>query len=226
MKTVSFIIIALLFLSCASETEQKSMDTVAELYGAKTSYSKGISTAVGQETIKKFTIKVSDSKMLDTIAPAASSGNIALMVYEGLTPKEKETYSGIDVELVHTTKDTAAFYYPKAVLQNVSKKSANFKIFSESILDNKYDRLETIKNVNDILDPIRNLVKIVIDQLELKLGDLESYKPFGIAEERDDIGSMYQYQGYFIFEKGAIPYIINIDVSEGKDEIIGYRIYN
>tara|TARA_R110002074_G_scaffold209113_5_gene378052 strand:- start:1763 stop:2056 length:294 start_codon:yes stop_codon:yes gene_type:complete len=95
MKLIKLFFIAILMVGCASETQQKGLDEVAEIYDAKVSYSKGFSSSLGKKTVKRFNVKLSDSKSLDSLPIAESSANIALTVFKNFDDDEKNSYTHI-----------------------------------------------------------------------------------------------------------------------------------
>ncbi|GHC49598.1 hypothetical protein [Ulvibacter litoralis] len=224
MKLFIPFLLALLVLSCASETEQKSLNQIAEIYKAKTAYSKGFNSNVGEKTIRNFKITASESKLLDSLRPELSSSNIALLVYEGFTSEEKETYDEIKVDILNLKKDTASFVFQLPVLEKLSKKSTAFKQFSENILLRKYNLLDSIKNAADFKTPISKSIEDLMQKNEAVFGELITYCPISLAETEDEISGIYQYRGLFIYKNDAIPYLVAVDATEGKDKMIGYKI--
>ncbi|MAP55456.1 hypothetical protein [Altibacter sp.] len=225
MRLLTIILLALIKVSCASETEKKSLNSVEEIYGATTAYSKKSSFDVAQGTKKEFNIVVSNSKMIDTLPPTVTSGNIALLVFEGLSEEEKKAYNGISVDLINSKQDSASYFYPSELLESLVTKSGNFKRFSESIVNGNFGKLDALKSDADIPISIGDGVKKTIRNNEMIYGDLLAYQPFGVSEDRDEIGEIYQFQANLVFEKGTIGYFVNIDKAEGKDKVIGFRFF-
>lgn len=226
MKSLFLALALLLLAACASETEQKGLDTVAAIYDATVSYTKGFNnTGFTSET--SFNVKVSGSAFIDSLQPTVSTANIAMLVYEALNPDEQKKYTKIDVELVNAKNDTVAYFYTMDGLQKLSQKSTNFKEFSESVVAGNYSRIDEIQDENDLKEPMSNWVDKKIQFLEQEYGNLNGYLPFGIAELSNAAGeTAYQYQGFFMFEKKKIPYIINIDTAPNRNKIVGIRFFN
>ena len=89
-------------------------------------------------------------------------------------------------------------------------------------------------SISDILDPSQiNLKKAPIKSIEARIAYLEksmgrivSFEPFGIGEMKDEIGTAFQFQGYLVFNSGKrSPYTVNTDAGNGKDKLIGFRIF-
>lgn len=219
-------LLAFALLSCVSENEQKGLDYIGSLYDAKTSYSKSIDSELGSETLKKFNVKVSESSRIDSLQPTVTTANIAWLMYESFTEDEKKSYTHVDVELISTKNDTASYYYPLELLETLSKKSSTFKAFSQSLVDGDYIKIEALKNNAALPDPLVITLQNKITQMEKQLGKLISYEPFGIGEGKDELGTIYQFQGYLVFEQGAYePYLVVINAAEGKDKLIGFKIF-
>lgn len=226
MKSFLLSLAVVLFVACASETEQQSLDNVADIYNATVSYSKGFNNT-GTEAEKSFNVKVSGSALIDSLQPTVTTANIAMLVYEGLTTDEQKNYTKIDVELVNAKNDTVAYFYTMDGLKELSHKSANFKEFSESVVSGNYKRIDEIQDENDLKEPMSELINKKIQFLEQEYGSLKGYKPFGIGELSNAAGeTAYQYQGFFIFAKKDIPYIINIDAAPKRDKLVGIRFFN
>lgn len=227
MKSILLIATALLVLSCASDTEQKSLDEIAALYNGKTSYSKSFNSNIGQESRKTFNIRISNSKLIDSLQPTVTTANIAMLVYEGLTTEEKGNYTHIDVELINAKNDTAGYFYPIASLKTLSHKSQNFKRFSESIINKDYEAFDQLKDANELPDTYAEKLEQKIAFLESKKGSLLRYQPFGIAEFKNKEGlGAYQFQSFFVFENGRIPYVANVQTKEGMDKIVSLRFFD
>ncbi len=226
MKPLLLFFATLLLIGCASENEQKGLDKIAELYNAKTSYSKDLSSSAGKKTIRQFNVKVSESKLIDSLQPTVTSANIALLVFENMSKEEKNKYTAIDVELVNSKKDTAGYTYPIKVLEGLSPKAKTFRTFSESIVNGNFNTIESIKNKKHIPQAIAKGLKINIESKEKKYGKVKNYQPFGIAEMKDEFGTIIQFQGFFNFSNGKkTPYLVVIDQVPGKDEMIGFRLF-
>ncbi len=226
-NTITVCLVALLFAACASDSEKKSLDKIAEIYNAKTSYTKSFNSSVGTETMKSFNVKVSESVMIDSLAATVTTANIAMLVYEGLTSEEKDNYTIIDVELVNAKNDTVAYNYPLDVLKEISDKSTYFKTFSESVMNKSYSKIDEIKNAQDIPDPLGETIAKKMAYLEQEYGALQGYKPFGVAEQKNAAGqTAFQYQGILMFKDKDIPYLITADADPNVKGFVGVRFFN
>jgi len=225
----SHIIIALLlliFVGCVSENEQKGLDSIANLYDAQTSFSKSFNNSVGVKARKTFNVKVSGSKRIDTLEPTVTTANIAMLMYESFTQKEKGNYTHIDVELINSKNDTASYYYPVEVLNKISAKSKSYHDFSQGLVDHDFEKVDNLKDVNEIPNPIAKGLENKISAMEERLGKLKGYESFGVAEATDEKGTIFQFQGYLIFSNEVRkPYFTVTDATEGKDKLIGFRIF-
>ncbi len=218
--------LTLLLVGCVSENEQKGLDQIAALYDAQTSYSKSFNSEMGSKTMKKFNVKISESKRIDTLEPTVTTANIAMLMYESFTQKEKSDYTHIDVELINSKNDTASYYYPVAVLEKISAKSKSFHAFSQSLVDHNFKEVDVIKDHVEIPSSVASGLKTKISTMENKLGKLKSFESFGVAEATDEKGTIFQFQGYLVFDDDVRkPYFTVTDATIGKDKLIGFRIF-
>jgi hypothetical protein len=226
MKKLLLIIATVGLLSCASESEQQSLDRIAEIYDAKTSYSKGFSSSAGKETIRNFTAKVSGSDLIDSLNPNVTSSNIALLVYQGFEEDEKDKYNNIFVQMVNKKGDTADYTYPIPVLKKVAAKSPVFNVFSESVMKGDDGKIDEIRDPESMPDPIGERLMITITKYKDKYGSIIDYEPFGIAELSDSKGAAYQFQSYMVFSSGKkIPYVVNIQTAPEHQKVYGFRFF-
>ncbi|MFC7358513.1 hypothetical protein ACFQO1_12500 [Jejudonia soesokkakensis] len=225
MKKILLLLTVICLVSCASESEQEGLNNVADIYDATTSYSKSFNTNNGKKT-SSFNVKVSGSKMIDSLQPTVTTANIATLIYGNMNEEERGDYDHIDVELVNAKNDTVGYYYPMNILENIYNKSKNFKAFSEALINNDAAKLDEIRHKADFEKPIGQPLLNVIKNLEKKHGQLMTYKPFGIAEINNSANEQaFQYQGNLIFRNGKVPYLVTIENIPGQDEVIGFRIF-
>lgn len=224
--TLSLFIAALLLISCASDTEQKGLDRIADIYDAKATYTKGFNSSVGEETVRRFTVKVSESRMIDSLNPNVTSANIAVIIFQGMSEEERDQYNNIDVEMVNKDNDTASYTYPNDVLKKLVAKAANFERFSKAMVDGDGGTIDLIRNTEFISEPIGNKVINALGKHKEAHGILMDYAPFGVAEISDESGAAYQFQSNLIFNDGfKLPYIVVIDTRPGNNKVAGFRIF-
>ena len=149
MKHSIIIIGALLLVSCASETEKKVLDDIAEIYNGDVSYSKSF-VSNESENRRSFNVVIENSIMIDTLPPKVTASSAALLVYNVLTKEEKDTYTDIEVFLVNKQKDTISTYYAIDILAPINEKAKIFREFSQRLIDKKFDQLDELKNNIDI----------------------------------------------------------------------------
>ncbi len=218
--------IALLLTACASDTEQKGLDYIAQIYDGNASYSKSVETNLGQETMKKFNVKLSGSKMIDSLKPTVSTANIALLMYQSFTPEEQKNYTHIDVELVNAKNDTVSYYYPTEVMQGIDKKALSFHRFSESLIEGDYRKLDILTDKSHIPGSIAKAMQAEIEKYEKVYGNLLSYEPFGLAEEKHPKGAFYQFQGNLQFEDGTkVPYFVVVLTAPDNNQVVGFKVF-
>ncbi|QIE59188.1 hypothetical protein G5B37_06325 [Rasiella rasia] len=225
-KLTSLFLLAILVCSCASETEKGVLDDIATVYDADTSYSKSFVSNTSEKR-KTFNVVIQNSAMIDTLKPTVTTANSALMVYDALTSEEKENYTDIEVFLINAKKDTASFYYPMTALAPISKKAKVHRQFSDAIVNNNFEALNTINKAVEIPADFAIGLENGIKQFEADNGSLNGYYTFGIAEERDQIGTIYQYQAYLLFANGTkINYLVVVDATAGNDQLVGFKFFS
>jgi len=224
MKIIlKFIILSLLIISCASENEQKALGEIADIYGATTSYSKNFQSANGK-TIKEFNVKVSNSIMLDSLPKAPAASNIAVVTFNNLNEKEKNSYNAINVFLITQKKDTTKFHYDIAVLKNAAPKAKVFNDFSNNIVDKNFAELDKYKDNETIPQSINAFMKQKIAEREKLYGTLKQFKPSLIIQPKNK--QRLQFVGLLIFDNGkAIRYYTIFDKAKGKDKIRGIQFF-
>lgn len=226
MKKLVLIIATAFLLGCASETEKNSLDRIADIYDAKTSYSKGFSSSAGTETVRNFTAKISESDLIDSLNPNVTSANIALLVYQGFEDDEKGKYNFINVEMLNKKGDTADYTYPLDVLKKLNRKSEVYTTFSQSLMDSDAATIDNIRNENSIAPPIGERIIITMGEYKEKYGSLIAYQPFGVAEVSDAQGAAYQFQSYLVFSSGKkIPYLVVVDTAPDLNKLEGFRFF-
>ena len=226
MKPIITILAGLLLVSCASETEKKVLDEIAEVYKGDVSYSKSF-VSNNSEKRTTFNVFVSNSTLIDSLPPTVARCNSAVLVYDALTEDERKNYTDIEVFLINTKNDTLSYSFGMDILKPIHKKAAVFREFSERIVNKNFDELDTLKSNADIPKSMSVNIKGGIEVKEKTHGALKGYYPFGIAEDTDEIGKIYRFQSYLLFADGyELNYLIVVDATEGKDKIVGYRFFN
>ena len=222
MKTnLTIIIFLLLLMSCASENEKKALDEIANIYSAKTSYSKNFNSSMGK-TIEEFNVKVSNSEMLDTLPKGPAASNIAVETYNNLNKEEKEKYSAINVALISKDNDTTKFSYPISILKDVAPKSIVFNDFSNDIVNHRFSALDKYKDKEYIPKSVSGFMEKNIIDRENAFGTLKQYKPVLIIEDDNNI---LKFVGLLIFKNGkSMVYYTVFDKTKDKNKIKGIHI--
>jgi len=218
---------ALLVISCASKTEKKALDVIADHYGAKTSYSKGFNKNAGEATVKSFSIKVSDSKMIDSLDANIVCANIALMLYENFTPEEKGEYTQIQVDLTQTGKEEANRVFEPSLLDIGVEKSQMFQAFSDNIKNGDYDAVVEMVDPKYMVENLALRLKKYVDQLKDEHGEIVGYKRLGFGEMiyQDGKSPNYDFSGQFEFEDGyRRSYFVLVPETKGDDLVQGYSM--
>ncbi len=224
MKNLIYFLITIILVSCASENEKKALDEIANIYSAKTSYSKNFNSAAGQKTIREFNIKVSQSAFLDSLPKAPAASNIAYLTYKNFDKDEKEKYTKVNVSLISKENDTIKNSYDIPVLKAVAPKMNVYYSFSQDIINDAYEKLNAYKNSKDLPENISDVIKNVVVEWESVYGKAVDFQPIAISVFKDNKGDILQVKGQLLFENGKKRYyLIALDKTPGKDTVIGFN---
>jgi|TARA_R110002012_G_scaffold321121_2_gene547509 hypothetical protein len=224
-KLITCIVATALLFACASETEKGVLEDIAEVYGGETSYSKSFVSNTSEKRTT-FNVTIKNSQMIDTLAPTVTTANASLMVYDALTSEEKKNYTDIETILVNAKNDTISYYYPMSALAPISKKAKVFHTFSSILVDGNFDQLNELDRADDIPANFSEILKNGVAQFEKKYGSLKEYQTFGVAEERDNVGTYYQFQAHLIFANGhKMGYWAVVDAAPDNDALLGYKFF-
>ena len=96
MKTqIAFVLALLTLVGCASETENKALQSIASHYGCSVSFSKGVAASTSEGSKKYFELKLTGGSYLDSLAAEESASYSALTLYQSFSPEEKQNYTQI-----------------------------------------------------------------------------------------------------------------------------------
>ena len=226
MKTLPvLLLVTSLLFSCASDTEKGVLDDIANVYNGDVSYSKSFVSNISEKRTT-FNVTIQNSAMIDTLTPTVSTANSALMVYDALTADEKEKYTDIEVFLINAKQDTVSYFYPTTALQPLSAKAKLYHTFMNHLVTGDFDALNELQRAKEIPASFAKGLENGVNNFKDTYGSLKNYYTFGVAEERDQIGTIYQFQGYLLFANGhKMNYLVVVDATEGNNELVGYKFF-
>ncbi len=226
MKKFILLTIIMLCVNCVSESQQNGLDKVALLYNATTSYTKGFKTLNGKKNTY-FTIKVSNSKMIDSLNSVTTCPNIALMLFDAFTNKEKKAYTYIHVDL-KSKKDTTSFKYEPKMLETGLEQVKLFTQFSNNLLNQNYKGMVNQIDPKFIVDDLEILLKNYFDILITKHGAIKKYTRTGFGSVNLKNGKkLYRFSGYLNFNDGYNRfYFVNVPTQINNKKIQGYDFLN
>lgn len=203
-KVLSILCFSFLLMSCASENQQKALAKVADVYNAKTGFSKGFSTSVGQEKITYFRIKVSDSDIIENLILENVASNVAIMVYNDLTEEEKKDYTNIEVEITKkdTTQEKVLRNFKLEELANPAKQVTVFETLSNAVMNNDFELMANLIEPQYRQPQTAEKMSAYFKNFSSQNGKIESYKRTQFALRNIDGVSYYVYSGFFLFENG------------------------
>ncbi|WP_157972858.1 hypothetical protein [Aureibaculum luteum] len=226
MKKYVYLIGIVICFSCASENQQKGLDKVVSHFGGNASFSKSFNSTIGQETIKSFDIKISNSFMLDTLRQDLSTAKIAMLLYDSFSQEEKDDYNQINVELENSSSNKSSiFKYNSKTLINLLDQNEIFIEFSENLKKENYQLIsENVKpkyRTETLADGLKQFMKNLTDQH----GRLVSYKATEVGVFTAKQEQQYKYKGFLTFEDDYYRnYFITTSKEVDIDYIAGYQL--
>jgi len=226
MKPILSIILLTVLVSCTKSEKQKSITNISEIYKSKISYTTNKRQVTNGKVIWEYTVVVPISKLLDSLPKATATSNIAFLTFKNFNENEKKRYSIINVLLISSQKDTIKNSYDIPILETIVPKHNTYQKFSEYIINGDFNELNTLKNNKDIPESISDLIRGLIKNAESNSGKIIAYQPVTIAVSKDNVGEIFQFNGFLIFEKGNKKhYSISIDKIQGNDKIVGFNFF-
>jgi hypothetical protein len=226
MRFFIILLIGLFFIGCISDSQQEGLDHVGAFYNATTSYSKSFKTSTGEGSKNIFSIKVSNSQMIDSLNEVVTSPNIALMLFDNFTEKEKKAYTYVDVELIKNNSDTISMQYsPKALALALDQLSI-YNDFSDKLVSKDYKGIVNMIEPKYVIKDLDSLIENYINILTNKHGKITSYMRtgFGVVNLKNG-EKLLRYIGYLKFGDGYYrSYFINVPTQVDNDYIQGYDL--
>lgn len=223
MKPYLLLLITILLTSCISDTQQTGLDEISKHYNAKTSYSKGYNKTAGEETIKSFKIKISNSKMLDSLNPITTCPNIALMLYSKLTLEEQSAYTHIQVALKNKEGDFSFNYEPKTLDIGLDQVDI-FTAFSDNLMTQNYKGMATQVDPKLMIKDLDKKIKNYFDILITEHGKIKKYTRIGFGSVNPKNGEkLFRFIGYLTFNDDYNRgYFVDVPMQIENNYIQGY----
>ncbi|WP_127137985.1 hypothetical protein [Flagellimonas oceanensis] len=229
MRTLFILpILGLLLISCNTDNQNATLDKIAENYEASVSSSREFQmNDENNESYEAFKIKLTNSKMLDTLRPDLVSPSVAMMLLDGFTNEEKEEFGYIIVETVNSeTGESTVYRYEPETLGPYLQKAKVFTEFSKNIVEENYEAV--VKNViEEYRKPtlgveLGNFMKALIDEH----GKITDYKRTTLRLHTGSDGEeLWVYDGVLNFDDGfKRPYHITTSTKVGEPYVSGYQL--
>lgn len=210
-------------ISCASESQQKGLDSIAKHYDATTAFSKGFYTK-NNKTTNYFTITISNSKMLDTLRSDVTLSHIAMMLLDSFTDEEQDKYDFIKVAYINEAGDTLNYKFPPKVLKQGLDQVAVFTNFSEKVAKGNYTGAALMLDPKLLEKNTTVQFKNYMDLLTKKHGKITGYKRLGFGALSENGMDLFQFDGFLTFEDSyKRPYIITLPKDITNDYVMGYN---
>jgi len=225
MKTFLTIFALSFLFACATETQQKGLDEIANHYKASTSFSKGFQT-INNKTVSNFKVQLSDSEMLDSLKPGVTLSNVALILFKNFTVEERKKYDYFYIEHIKKNSDTINYTFTPNSLYAGLIQSKFFTDFSNKLLTKEY------KRAAKMLDPIyyqeesESNFANYITNLTNKHGEIMKYKRTGFGVIEPNKGRlMYTFNGFLTFADGyQRNYFITTSQQTENQYLLGYNL--
>ena len=203
-KIIITVFIALVFIGCATENQQKALDEIAKNYQAKTGFVKGFSNNIGESSRVFFKINVSESDIIQTLNPEHAASNIALIAVKNIPQDELKKYTHIEVEIKQKQSgDIITRIFEIGEIMAPSVQSQIAEKFSNYLIQSEY------KLLTDMIDPQykkpedQENIKNYIDQFIQENGAIESFYStefkYTIYEDNFKVNT---FKGRFVFANG------------------------
>ncbi len=219
---------SMFIFGCASETQQKSLEKISEVYETKTSYSKGVVKNAGNPTISYFKVTVTSSPVIEKLVPEVASTNIALMVFEDLTDKEKQKLTHIDVEIVSSdgSSEKNLRRYSLLELENPKIQSEIFSQFSQKLIAQEYEEMIQLIDPQFQREDDASVIKNHIDKLIAKNGKITGFRRTGLGMRiLENNEKRYEFIGLLVFENGVTGnYLVQTYLEASNKTIYRFHI--
>ena len=229
MRTLFILpILGLLFISCNTDNQDATLDRIAENYEAGVSSSREFKMKdENNESYTAFKIKLTNSKMLDTLRPDLVCPSVTMMLLDGFTDEEKEKFGYIIVEIVNSeTGKSTEYQYKPEVIRPYLKKSRIFTEFSRNIVEGNYEAVAQ-KVIEHYRKPtlgvkLGNFMKALMDEH----GSITDYRQTTLRlHTSSDEEVLWVYDGVFSFDDGfKRPYHITTSTKVDEPFISGYQL--
>jgi hypothetical protein len=225
MKKISILLLITLILcvSCVSKTQQKGLDEVASLYKTETGFGKGFYTKDGKK-YNYFEAVVANNKLIDSLGSDTTCPNMALILFNRFTDKEKKVYDYIRIKLKNK-KDTLTFNYTPEVLTRGLVQAKIFDEFSKNLVNRDFNAIEKMVDTKYISAGFGKSLQEYFTAINSYHGNPKSYTRtnFGIAPQKNG-ERFFNYLGTLNYNDGYKKiYFINVPLKTNDKKIKGYN---
>lgn len=219
---------AILLSSCNSSTSEddsfkKGLNReLHRLYKTEASYKDVYDATLGKiEHMDVRNVYVNKSTILDTLNLNLSKTNIASVVYETLSPEEKEGFGYIGISIAQTDKGLDPTTYPLPALKSLDHSKQIAHKFGEAIKNKSFDEIVPIIFKEE---GISNSFEEYFNDTTEKFGDIVSYYYYGIGEAEYESKKYHSFLGKFIYSKG-VSQTFFVNIFQDGDSITAYNFY-
>ncbi|MDF0705896.1 hypothetical protein [Flagellimonas okinawensis] len=221
-------LLALLFFSCNTDNQDAVLDKLSDNFEAEVTSSREFKmNDENNESYAAFKVKLTNSKMLDSLRKDLVCPSVAMMLLDGFTEEEKEKFGYIMVETINSqTGESTEYKYQPEVLEPYVIKSKVFTDFSNHIVDGNHESIaKTViekYRTPTLGSQLANYMKALTDEH----GEIEGYSrtTFRLHESSDG-EELWVYDGVLHFADGyKRPYHITTSTKVGEAYISGYQL--
>ncbi len=178
-KFLGMVMAAFVLTSCASETETKAVQEIANFYGGRVSYSKGVATSTSEGSKLYFELKLSDSPYINSVEAEEPGSFSAFAVYRNLSEEEKEKYTHIKTSIEQQagdSKKTTEFEYTVQKLKTVEAKLSKIKLLQETLKHRHYGQLTELMDSSAFSNFDMKAFYAQLDTIANACGEINEYQ--------------------------------------------------
>lgn len=188
---LSLLLLSLLLTSCGYSTPTKAVQTVSDVFGGEVSYKMGVT--LGTEASQKnmagpyaeLEIKNSPltAKFQQLDLPASYA---AYLFFSALTEAEHRSYASIRVTIVgeNSTNTSSFSTFDLALVRQAAPQMAQVV---DAIHTQQYARLDASASPEAFSDTVRQQMKALFVDADVKSGAARAYHPYGFRLRQDTV---------------------------------------
>lgn len=205
-------------------SEKEIEKNISNIYLAKTTFEDIIGGTLGDfDNVDVKNVYVSQSTILDTMNINFSRNSIAAITYENLSPKERESYDYIGVDISQKNGEKNPFSFSTNTLEKMTATKKVAYQFAESIKNQSYQELEPIIKIGPDASQTAKAIEDHFSKNTTAAGTIINYYYHGAGEGEHQSKTYYTHLGTFVYANGMTQNFF-VNIFEGASVIEGYNI--